>query len=377
MSKNSKYVNANKKKAKVNPQTKENIFTGLKTFISNDAVVSAGRNLKWWWPLIIALVSIVLALLPNFVSNMNADMGKNALGSSSYGYENGLVEFGHFLEDQKNDLTIKIENKELSVEGWEKALNNYSADAKWFTVPLKPASSTMQGDIQVGPKNAVGFEVFYNDTNKTDDEFRALVLENKNPYTEADRSATNPDGTEEGVYRTNVLILSKETFYFAKFPRIATASGAHFIGKYDHDSMQGKNLLEWFKLDDGVTRGSAMEAENVRADFVEFFRLSYESTKVGAVWGTTGIMFGVNFGVIVVFGFVIFLMTRGKNNPFRIVKWYEAVQMAGWASLSPAILSIPLGFFLTQYASFIFIFLYGIRLMWMSMRALRPYEPVK
>ncbi|MDD7715503.1 MAG: hypothetical protein PUJ84_06330, partial [Mollicutes bacterium] len=99
-----------------------------------------------------------------------------------------------------------------------------------------------------------------------------------------------------------------------------------------------------------------------------------ETQKNTQSWTYCGIMAAVYVGLEFLFGLVIFLMTRGKRNPFRIYTFWETQKMAYWASVSPAILSLIVGFLLPQFAMMGFIFLFGLRIMWMSMRSLRPYE---
>jgi maltodextrin utilization protein YvdJ len=65
-------------------------------------------------------------------------------------------------------------------------------------------------------------------------------------------------------------------------------------------------------------------------------------------------------------------MTRGKSNPFRVYTFWECQKIAYWASLAPAILAMILSFSLPAYAMIYYIFFYGMRIMWMSMRSLRP-----
>jgi hypothetical protein len=46
--------------------------------------------------------------------------------------------------------------------------------------------------------------------------------------------------------------------------------------------------------------------------------------------------------------------------------------MSYWAAFTPAVLACGLGFAFSTYALFIFILFYGMRIMWMSMKNLRP-----
>ena len=370
---------------------KNKIIIGFKTVFSNDAVVAAGRNLPWFIPILIALASVVLALIPSFVTGIRSDMGYSSLGANSYGYENGLVAFGDFLESEKNTLSMKIENNELKVTGWNEALDHRNAGSQWFSYPITEplpqpetssssaeASTSTEVPVVVTPTVTNGFEVFYYEENENIkfEDFRTRILQNLNPYTIQERF-DNPDRTYGTTYRTNLLLLAKDRFYFAKFQRTVNGTGSHFYGKFDHPSMQGMNLLDLYKVSVDATPGSLQRTNEIRNNWKDFFRNSYESTKSTSVWSMTGVMFGVDIGVILLFGLVLFIMTRGKNNPFRTIKWYETMMMAGWASFSPAVIAIPIGFLLSQFSAFIFIFLYGLRVMWMSMRALRPYEVAK
>ena len=106
---------------------------------------------------------------------------------------------------------------------------------------------------------------------------------------------------------------------------------------------------------------------------------AYNSTKITNAWMNTGIFSAVFVGLALVLGLMVFLMTRGKNNPFRIYTFWESQKIAYWASFSPAVLSL-LAFIpaLSNYAILMYIFFYGMRVMWMSMRSLRPqYEESK
>jgi hypothetical protein len=47
--------------------------------------------------------------------------------------------------------------------------------------------------------------------------------------------------------------------------------------------------------------------------------------------------------------------------------------MGYWAALAPALLALIIGFsWNNSYALFFFLFLYGLRIMWMSMHSLSP-----
>ena len=364
----------NKKQRKpMNPKVKAALKSGFGTLLSNESVLRTAREWHWWTPVILALVSVVLALVPSFSLGMQSDAGKAMLATNSYGAENGLVHFGQFLKESDADFTI--EGGKLVAKNWKEALKAGvpagEAAPQWYTYTASKTES-----VAAATEDHNGFEVFYNEENSTisDADFRARIRLNKNPYTDLYRVSPKADGTYP-AYRTNALILGVSTFQFLKFPANATANGSNFVGRFA-DFSNGTSLKDLYASAIGgdVTPGTVALASAVSKNWQSFFTKSYESTKIAATWQMTGIMAAVNVGVILLFGLVIFLMTRGKANPFRVITFWEAQKMSYWASLTPAILALALGFLFTQYASFLFVVLLGLRIMWMSMRSLRPYD---
>ena len=86
------------------------------------------------------------------------------------------------------------------------------------------------------------------------------------------------------------------------------------------------------------------------------------------------VFLGVYIVLIFIMGLLIFLLTRGKTNMFNYLKFMDCQKMVWWASLAPAILAVIFGFIFTNFAQMIFIILLGLRVMWMSMKQLRPQQ---
>ena len=71
-------------------------------------------------------------------------------------------------------------------------------------------------------------------------------------------------------------------------------------------------------------------------------------------------------------GLMVFLLTRGKKNIFRVYTFGDCQKISAWSMVSPALLGMILGFFIQDYAMMFFIILLGVRVMWLSMKQLRP-----
>ena len=110
-----------------------------------------------------------------------------------------------------------------------------------------------------------------------------------------------------------------------------------------------------------------------------FLNEAYATQRNIGAWSATGLMFGIYSGFILFMGLMVFIMTRGKNNPYRIITFWQSQKIAYWAAPAPAILAMIFGFMFTgnTLLQFLFIFLYGMRVMWLAMRTLWPTQAAK
>ena len=90
----------------------------------------------------------------------------------------------------------------------------------------------------------------------------------------------------------------------------------------------------------------------------------------GLTW--VGIVAAIFVALTFILGLTVFLMTRGKRNPFNVYTFWQSQKIAYWASFTPAVLAMILSFIVPSWAILFYIFLFGMRIMWMSMRSLRP-----
>ena len=352
-----------KKNKKMRPETAANIRTGFSTLISNDAVIRASREWKGaidLLPIGLALASVVLAILPTFVSRMNTQGSTAVFASPTCNYEQGLSTFMETLVyDGTNSRATPIElsiGEDGTFHISDKA--TLTGGEKWYTL------NRIEGSEPVRV-----FEVFFNDIPSTSDTafFESIDL-NKDPYTLLPR-----DTVEEGVtdtYRCSYLAFGKSSFRVRKRSEVKTFYG--LTGNYNH--LKGYDFTKIAKdlLADSVHASDVKYNQKVRDVFSDVINRGYQDDKLTGTWQYTGIFAGSDLALILLFGGVLFLMTRGKKNPFRIYTFWETQKMAYWASFTPAVLAMVLGFWLTQYAFIFFMFAYGMRMMWMSMRSMRP-----
>ena len=108
------------------------------------------------------------------------------------------------------------------------------------------------------------------------------------------------------------------------------------------------------------------------ANWKTLIRKFYNQTRLKAAGMQLAIMSAINVGIVLIMGFMVWVLTRGKNNPYRMFNVWESYKIVFWAGLTPALLTCGLGFLIKTFASTLFPLLLGVRVMWLSMKSLRP-----
>lgn len=382
----------------MSPNAKANIRLGAQSLINNAACVELGRHKPWYGAVISAVLAVLLAITPIMVNNFKVKGGDNFFGAYTFGYEEGLVHFQDAIEAKGVSIKVDTEAKELKVDGWD----NFKQTGEPYDITWYRHVNT-----STDPANPyIDFEAYY--INGDDDYFKTAVdniLSCKTPtgiqryaeYTkpteygsmmhsekrEVSETSEAPSSTEESVassesstapvtptYKTNVLILGNTKFTAYKFSTSSTQGTGGYVYLYDRG--ESFTFNEKFKKDSTMTQSAYVE--HVENCWRTFMNDAYETNKNNAAWINIGIMSGVFTIFIVLMGLLVFLMTRGKSNPFRIYTFWECQKIAYWASFTPGVLALALGFIplFSTYTMFLFIFLFGMRLMWLSMKTLRP-----
>ncbi len=121
---------------------------------------------------------------------------------------------------------------------------------------------------------------------------------------------------------------------------------------------------------DALLRNTAYQlgfAENWYTSFDN----NYKTSKNASLLYTTLLYFAIYLVIGVFLGLIIYLLTRGKNNYYRYLKFMTCQKITAWAAVTPSLLAMILGFFMPSYAIVFYIALFGLRVMWMCMQQLR------
>ncbi|HPM07968.1 MAG TPA: hypothetical protein PLL60_04210, partial [Bacilli bacterium] len=228
----------------------------------------------------------------------------------------------------------------------------------------------------------VDFEVYYTNTIGQDFiDYYTLVSQNKSPIDGSWREA------EDTARSTSYLIFGRQRMVGQLFQPGNTTAISGVSGDYLKLEL-GFDFKSTATIDiDGATYVTSHDAKfsepngylkvdeyyrQVQSRWNDIYDAVYYNTKMMTARDSTLIMLGVDALLIFFMGLMIFILTRGKRNPFRIYTFWETQKISYWASFTPSLLALIFGFIFTEYAVMIFVMLIGVRIMWMSMKSLKP-----
>lgn len=335
------------------------IFSSL---FKNDAAIE-GRKKPWFIAVIIFLLSTLLAVIPMTVS-VAKTTGSDFFNSTLYSYEIGVQKFSETLDEKNVDITVTATPEGLhvlSLTGDWSTVAKVGEDYYEFVSP-----STSQTVLRVYLQNTL-------ETADTETFVTGLL------------ALTNTAETPN-LDITSFLVLGQQAMYSYLYNPATVAAGttagsgytASYKGNYTNVEI-GTNLRNFVKYDvSGDLIAAPTEANyssyqsKVMANWKKLYDNGYSEIKDTLLWTTSGIMLGVDAIIGIFMMLMIFILTRGKNNPNHTFTVLDAFKIGAWAMLSPALISLLLGFLFTSYASMIFVMTIGLRVMWMSMKSLRP-----
>ena len=339
----------------------------FQSLFSNAPIMEA-KIQPWYIALIIFVVSILLATFPTYTQINNRE-GSNFLSGNTYSIENALVLFSETLEEGNVDLVVTNRDEadvtiaELDNQGtaWESVFTQ--------TLAAHPTFPFFQYTVN----NQVRLRVFYQNGNS--DEVTGAF---------ANALLALPIGDDNiGSF---LLLGNAAVYMYVYNPAALTANTATgegfttaFSGTYDAIPA-GTNLGNFVLTDvDGNTINTSdlvLYTRVVFDNWLNFFDQSFAYSKSVLLLAQTGLTFVVNAIMALLMSLVIFIMTRGKNNPNKHFKFSDTMKIGAWALLSPALVTIIAGALFPEFAGTAFVLFVGLRLMWLSSRYLRPVDMV-
>ena len=382
-----------KEKKAMSPEAKDRLKTSFLTLVNNDACIKAGREFPGvgfvFLAVGFALTAVIVSAVPNLVTRLNVNYGATLLSNTNFAYDQGLVNFSKALSERGCDIIINDDGKlEIKTATYSaetttdearekqnvKAWGEFCARVDEVEHPWYEDVSTSTGKPMFNVFVKEHYKVNYVDgderANFTDAAFLKSITSGFNPN-ESDQARSSIDGV-------SALAFGDSHIYFVRYKDNGVLSYSAPAGSYA--DIKGTNFRDIY--DDATGEGGAhLAGEELKAFVVKKYKSivnrATDGARISTAWAYTGIAAGIFSGVIVLFGLILFLLTRGKRNPYRIFTIWDCWKIAAYASLAPGILALGVGFFVSSFALFAFVFLYGIRIMWLSMKSLSPQAPAK
>ena len=357
-------------------RTKDRIKDGFGCLVNNAAAMRGAKNGPLWLTIVMFFLSILLPVLPLFISAANT-RGSAFINNNTYGLERYVTAVAGELRDNGNEFVLN-EKHEMSVQNIDYATYvtfDPSDDTK--VASAKPLATyvnsvTGQYELVVYVSNVSGNSKQAKNLNTYITETKYVV----GGITERDVE-NDAEGTE--YYRPTYAIVFKDTIFVVTLyhdKAIASSLGGNFSSIKANDACL-KTLLEVKDKNGNPVAESLTSVEytnGVLKNFRRFLDKTYDSIKWRNTFATSGIYLAIFAGLSLFMGLLMWIMTRGKNNPNNYFSLWLCMKIEARLAFAPGLITFIVGLFLTQYASMIFILTLGLRVMWISMKELRPVQ---
>ena len=340
-------------------RTKEIITDGFGSLVSNASALRGAKAGPLWLTIVMFFLAILLPIIPIFASQVSTN-GSTFLNKYSYNLDRTVTSVAMDLKNNRNAEFSIDSNHLLSIKEGETAINfsEYGTD-KIYASYLDTSC------------NQYELTVYLSDA-ETDKQKETVMTTLNTSYFVLE--STTPSLAAEGAYRPNFIVLFKDGVYVSVYAHNGTNVVANsYVGDFKKIEANDKCLEALLKVE-GVEQNMYDDHYTVGVynNFKKFLDKSYETLKVKNTGLTCLIYFGIFFGASLLMALLMFLLTRGKNNPNNYFSFWLCLKIQGRLSFCPGLLTMIIGFFLTSQIPLIMIMLLGLRVMWISMKELRP-----
>ena len=305
---------------------KQNIKLFLRSLISNNSAIDGARKKPWYAAILLFFFALILSVIPSTVIELQKHADKN-FDSTTFGLTEASTEFSDYLSKLPDDIfVVEKDGKESKLVATE----------------------------------SVVFERWNDQTERVDFVFRYAFNENASSYVTAYNEAS-----------VSFVIFTQDTVYFSILdPNVPDST---------HPVLQFVCINAYKKIGRDDLKKSLVQNEDPTQTMIDtwanwkgLIRKLYRQTRLKTAGLQLAICSAINAGVTLIMGFMVWVLTRGKANPYRLFTVWDSFKIAFWASITPAVITVGLGFLIKSFASMMFPLLIGVRVMWLSMKSLRP-----
>lgn len=357
-------------------RTKEKLGDFLLSHFSNARAISAAKTNHLIFAIIFFLIGNFLPIIPIMV-NAGTAYGSSFLSGNTYGLEISMSEQTHEISENY-DFKVNDENQLLVYDKSGNALNRTEAEEKQPIVPHYVNSNTNQIDLEIyylnrpetsKDKNEKTVKSFVTELNEKT--YKAGTTE---LYTKTDKNDTTI------VYQPSYIVLYPQGMVMAVYAEKSTSVASASYGGLDWKRFdKNVDIIGALSkvLDDNSSEieynlRNSKYTDGVLKNWKGLFDKAYLNRKTLNFWATSGMYYGIYLALTIFMGLLIFLLTRGKKNPYNYLSILTCEEIEAWICFAPALLGMIVGFIFAKFAVMAYIMLLGLRTMWLSMKQLRP-----
>ena len=194
----------------------------LRGLFSNEVIIKEGRKQKWWLTVLVLLLSILISLIPAFVSILNTNGSAVITNSMTQNVDYSLERFSfEYLNGDEAKIVLKIEDGKMKME-----------EGKTFSDIDTAKKITIKGDeeisyIEIGRENQTTMLISYIDfsvqKNPTYNNINEKMVDVRNALAVSYPTAEPKDSEGFQVSKMyTTLLFTEDFFYFHVYPNDAT-----------------------------------------------------------------------------------------------------------------------------------------------------------
>ena len=312
----------------------KNVKLFLKSLFSNNAAIDGARKKPWYAAIIIFFLSIVLSVIPSTVIELKKH-GDKYFETTTYNTQEAVTEFAQYVNTLDKDVFYVKTNKE--------------------------------GNKYLVADETVRFERYNKKTRQVDFVFQYAQNKNVDKYMASYTNSKTGKGVSYFLFTPDTLYIRVLDPNDYKTEKVKLQC-INAYKKVEENQIKKSyvKVMSGSKLD--LTKTCKKTWENWKILIKNFFN----QTRLRAAGLQLGIISAVNAGISLIMGFMVWVLTRGKNNPYRLFSVWDSFKISFWSGSTPAILTIALGFLISRFASTLFPLFLGVRVMWLTLKSLRP-----
>lgn len=303
----------------------------LKSLVSNNSAIDGARKKPWYFAIILFFSSLVLSLVPIGVTELKQHLDKS-FDETTYYTREAVTEFAASIKDTGLMYVVHDEENKHHTLQATTGINKTIPFEAGKTAPFKFAYTT--NELSETLRNSddmknTSYFIF------TEDSLFIKIV--------------NPNKPEETAI--------DETYCKNAYKKVGEAE---IVNSYEEVLNEDGTV--------NITKTRQKTWENWKILIRKFHR----DTRLASAGMQVLVMAAVDVLITLILGFMVWILTRGKQNAYRLFTVWECFKIAFWTTLSPALLTLGFGFLFKGFARTLFPLLVGIRVMWLSMKSLRP-----